>query len=228
MKQVHIHQQKELDELAKIIRKDLPGSEYAIGATYPGNGGGGGRGCDQNDTGVTTHGYCYRRGIKLCDMSRVGGAVYEVAATSSFEVQIVPSNVQYFEPVAAAAVVVQNGNINANARCLFSAWVIGGSPQEPIDNRNPTATTTEVVLSDHFLPTDYGPKPVPWGIFSVAALTKPLQIFGFNPNGVAIDIFWLIYGNPIPGDLPSGLRTGETWEEMRTNPYFRNRSFFHK
>jgi len=209
---------RQLDDLAdRIIRRrnlavsDRP-VEYRVGQTCSSS---------RTNTGASVREHCYRTGQRLCDLQRVGGALLNQAANAAFgPIVVVPTNTQYFEPIAAECIVTENGNPNANRRVRFTAFVIAASPQEPIDNRAPVVGTTAFMWSDHFLPTDYGPKPVQWGVFSVAALTKDLQIFGFNPNGLTVDIEWLIYGNALD-HLPAGVKAGEPVQAPRPSMWGR-------
>lgn len=165
--------------------------------------------CNPTGGGAPINEHCYRTGQRLCDMQHVGGALLNQAANAAFgPIIIVPTNTAYFEPVAAEVVVSQNANPNANSRVRFTAVTIGQSPQEPIDNRAPVVGTLAFFWSDHFLPNDYGPRPVSWGIFSLAAQAKDLQIWGFNPNAVAVDICWMIYGNAMD-NLPPSRKAGQ-------------------
>lgn len=204
------------DPLAALIASAVREKDgYAIG------------GCDANSTrtssGPPTYGgMCYRGCKSLCDLTRVGSSVHNVAATTQFTVQVVPTISQYFDPVAALMVVTENGNPNANRRARITAVVIAGSPQEPIDDRAPTAVTTQYYLTDTYAPTDYGPWPVQWGIFSVAALTKPLQIIGFNQNAVAIDVNVVVFGNA-RNELPPGCTPGVPHDQSGGNGNGRTR-----
>lgn len=167
----------------------------------------GGR-CNPSGGGAPVVSNCYRTGQFMCDFQHCSNSLLNNLAGVAFgPVVIVPTNTAYFEPVAAENVVSETANPGANARVRYTAFVIGGSPQEPFDNRAPVAGTTAFMWSDHYLPGDYGPRPVSWGIFSVVAQTKDLQIFGFQPNAVAVDIEWTIYGNAMD-NLPPGARLG--------------------
>ena len=208
-----LYTESQIDDLASRIKSRLdhdPADEsYLIGD-----------GCQttRTGTGVPTRDHCYRTGQRLCDMQRIGGALLTIGANAAFgPLLVVPTNTPYFEPVAAECIVTETANPNANRRVRFTAFAIGQSPQEPIDTRAPVLATTAFMWSDHFLPGDYGPRPVQWGVFSVAALTKDLQIFGFNPNAVAVDVEWLVYGNAL-SDLPPGAKPGFVLTSGQ-NPY---------
>ena len=159
--------------------------------------------CPPPTGGAPYNNKCYRTDQSLCDFARVGNSLLNQGAGAAFgPIVIVPTNTQYFQPVAAECIVSQNGNALLNALVRFTASEIGNTPQEPIHTIPALAATTAFIWSDHFLPGDYGPRPVNWGIFSVAALTKPLQIYGWNPCAMAVDIEWLLYGNAMDGVPP--------------------------
>ncbi len=208
-----IYNDRQLDELAARIRRDLAGDGgYSLDDA-----------CEPTriDSGAPNRTSCYRRGVQLCDMQRVGGAILGVAANAATgAIQIVPTNTPFFEPVAAECVVTETGNPNANRRVRITSVAVGGSPQEAIDNRAPVAATAAFFWSDHFLPGDYGPRPVQWAVFSTVANTKPLEIFGFNPNAVQVDIEWIVYGNAL-NVLPDGVQPGMKMP-TNINPYLRN------
>lgn len=204
----------QLDNLAARIRRgiDEDADGYAIGDA-----------CEttRNDGGAPSRAQCYRTGQRLCDMQRIGGALLAQAANAAFgPIIVVPTNTQFFEPVAAECIVTETANPLAARRVRFTAFAIGQSPQEPIDNRAPVAGTLAFMWSDHFLPGDYGPRPVQWGVFTLAALANDLQIFGFNPNGVQVDIEWLVYGNTL-SKLPDGVEPGSRIKDG-DNPYLRS------
>lgn len=206
-----IYNESQLDDLvARIRRQTAVDGSYSLDDDA----------CESSrlDTGAPNRTACYKRGVRLCDMQRVGGAALSIAANSPTGViQVIPVNTPFFEPVAAECIVTETNNPNANRRIRFTAFAIGGSPQEPIDDRAPTAATVAFIWSDHFLPADFGPRPVQWGVFSNVANTKPLQIFGFNPNAVLVDVEWVVYGNSIQ-TLPDGIKLGERIPD-HMNPY---------
>lgn len=160
------------------------------------------------DSGPTTYQHCYRNGQQLCDLTRLGSAAHNIGAGAAGLITVVPTNTQYFEPVAAFVIGTENANPNTNVRFRLTSVEIAGSPQEAIDDRAPTAATTQYLLSDTYTPTDYGPWPVQWGVFSVAALTKPLVIHVFNQQAVPIDVNVVVFGNPLD-HLPPGCKVGE-------------------
>lgn len=160
------------------------------------------------DSGPKTYQHCYRTGQALCDMTMLGSATHAIGAGAAGIVTVVPTNTQYFEPVAAQMIGTDNNDPNANIRFRITSVEIAGSPQEAIDDRAPTAATTQYVYSDVFEPEDYGPKPVQWGVFSIAALTKPLIIHVFNPLAFAIDVDVVCWGNPLD-HLPPGCQVGD-------------------
>lgn len=154
---------------------------------------------------------CYRTGQNVCDFQRCPGQLQNQAAGAAFgPIVIVPTNTQYFQPIAAECLVTENADPAVNGRVRFTAFEIAGTPQEPFHTIPALAGTLAAVWSDHFLPGDFGPRPVSWGIFSVAALTKPLQIYGWQAHLNAVDIAWLIYGNAADA-LPTGMRVGEPY-----------------
>lgn len=151
----------------------------------------------------------YRTGQSLADLSRLPGGAVNLAAMSAFQMSITPQHTQFFEPVAAAVSVIESSNVQVNTRALFTAVAISYTPQEAFHEMCPGPRTVAGILSDMFDPAAQGgPLPVRWGVFSVAALTHDLQIFGFNPNEVAIDVRWLIWGNGLDM-LPPGIRCGQ-------------------
>lgn len=218
---------RQADDLALRIRQrwaeDRPASYDGLGGQgapdgVP-NGGEAQWGCPSpNDqTGVQKRPQCYRKGMELCDMQHIGASILAVAANSAWgPMLVVPTVSQYFEPAAVEMLVTENGNANATRRVRITAVTIQSSPQEPIDNRAPVVGTTAFFWSDHFTRQDYGPTPVGWGMFSVAALTKDLQVFGFNPNGVIVDIEMMVYGNALDGLTPRQQQSlGKVWR-----PYY--------
>lgn len=214
MRMIQLSPQR-IDEIVEKIRKGRPWpldpeQDYAIGAD--------GGGCDtRTETGVAAHEYCYRNRYRLCDLTKVGAAALNVAANTAFTVTVLPQNTSFFEGVAASMLIHENGNPNAERRARVSAVAIAGTPQEAVDVRNPTAATTAFFLSDEFDGTDYGPRPVPWGIFSNQGNEKVLQIIGFNMNPVAVDVNVCVYGNPMAG-LPPGVEAGSPFKPGTFGP----------
>ncbi len=154
---------------------------------------------------------CYRDGKSICDYQRVSGSLFAQAAGAAWgPLNVVPTNTQYFEPMAMEMVVTENGNPNANSRVRLTAFAIANTPQEPIHTVPALAATAQFIWSDYYLPGDFGPRPVSWGVFSVAALTKPLQIWGWAPAApaVAVDINVVVYGNAID-NLPPSVGLGQ-------------------
>ena len=181
--------------VARVIADVRAERQFVVGANGNGNGLPPGlpKPC-QPGTGVPQRSDCYRNGCRLCDLTKCANST-TVAATTAVQLQIEPANTRYFEPIAFEIVVHLTSDANTNRRARITAVSIGGSPQEAFDNRAPDANTTQYVLSDAYLPSGFGPVPVPWGYFSRITDSKPLVITLFNPNADNITINAICYGN---------------------------------
>lgn len=172
-------------------RGEDPEVDYAIGATMDGDS------CDPRVSTSPRDGeYCYRGKYRLCDLTKCGGAVLNVPASSAFQVGVLPVNVPFFEPVAASIEVRENANPTAVREVRISAVAIAGKPQEAFDDRAPTGATVAFSLSSEYERGNDGPLPVPWGVFSNQGNSNLLLIFGFNHNTVPVDVMVTTYGNP--------------------------------
>jgi hypothetical protein len=174
------------------LRRDR---EYVVGAMPPGFP----KPC-QPGTGVPQRPDCYRNGCRLCDLTKCANSI-TIPATSAVTLQVQPASSRYFEPIAVENACFLSTDPTQNRRARIGSVAIGGSPQENFDDRNPVLASTVWVLSDAFLPSGFGPVPVPWGMFSRTTDSKPLEVFLFNPHADAVIYNLIVYGNAYD-DIP--------------------------
>lgn len=144
-----------------------------------------------------------RNNQRLCDMQRVSRGVI-VTGGLPFQLQMEPDNVNWFEPLAVRANVIDAENSDVRHAVLFTAAQIGQNPAEPTNDVAPVApalvngTQFDGWLSDDWQdPLSYA-TGVSWRTFSDLNNKRQLVIFGgafFLPAATIVAVLVTVYGN---------------------------------
>jgi len=124
---------------------------------------------------------CVRPG-RTCDVGRIGNTLV-VAGGSTFEMNITPKRLPWFQPYGVRAVITDLGNSDLSHRVLITSVKIGGEPQLTVDETNPTLPTAAGqsiagFWSDDWIDPDGFAVPVGWNWCSNAANERQLTIYG--------------------------------------------------
>ncbi len=143
----------------------------------------------------------------------IDGQSTTVAGQAPFSLTFDPNAVPWVKPVAVSATVVDSTDPQLDQRVWFTGVGVHGCFQENINEPTPTAATTRMWPSDKWDPRNRAgcACPVCWDLYSNAANTRLLQIYGFNPNpvGTTARVIVNVYGQAcgqIPPDCMGGTK----------------------
>lgn len=153
--------------------------------------------------------------VPICGMRKVGGLIRAQAGVAAWGVNIVPTTNQYFLPRAIRALVLDNQDPQLQRRAFVTGVSINNFPQESVHTVPAIAGTTAGWFTDDWSAPDGYAVPIPWGIFSIAALIQNLVINGwsFYAAGILCDIQFTLYGHPFEITDAPGCKVGPTMTE---------------
>jgi hypothetical protein len=143
----------------------------------------------------------------------IDGQSVLAAGQTAFTVTFDPNATPWVIPVAVSSTVIDSVDPQLDQMAFLTGVGVHGCFQENINETTPTAATTRMWPSSKWDPRNRAgcACPICWDIYSNAANTRLLQIFGFNPNPagtterIILNVYGAACGGP-PADCTGGAK----------------------
>jgi len=180
--------------------------------------------------GVDVYSQCFSGKFEYCGWQIIGDAI-NIDPFLEGIIDISPTVVPHFDPVACYIFGIDPSNPSVNLRFTVSAVTVGGEPQLAFEKNLPDGGSVPgsapELLGDAYNRSDQ-PIIVDWNFFSTPTLGAPLNINFFNLNPIPIRIFVSLWGNAIDQPFIDMNRRREDEEEMASEILPRSRPFAHR